>query len=164
MLGTGARAIRVNLGGGGVACAGDAGTQAKAFEWIADQAQCHHVGADDGAICISGRDVGHFGNCFDDCVLERRLRILGVVNQIEPVWNGAGREWISIARSQCGTELGFIRVRGFVQVDVDDELAAQWIDQIPQRSRLSGGTVRVERAVRVDGVRVPALDALKRPR
>ncbi len=96
--------------------------------------------------------------------LEGRLRVFGVIDQVETIRDQAGLEWLAVARGQRRAELGFIGVRGFVQVDMHHDAAAQGRDQCDQRSRFGRRAVGHERTVRIDRLGVPALDALVAPR
>ena len=71
---------------------------------------------------------------------------------------------LAVARGQRRAEFGLVGVGGFVQVDMHEHLVAQRRDQAHQRRRLLRRAVLAERTVRVDRVRVPAMDAFVRPR
>ena len=85
LLGRGARAVGVDLGGGLVARLGDAGAQAELLERVLDHARRDHRRADDFAVGVGRRDVGDLRHRRDDRLLERRLRMRAVVDQIEAV-------------------------------------------------------------------------------
>ena len=120
--------------------------------------------ADDLAFLVRGRDVRDLRDGLDDRLLEFRLRILAVVDEIEAVGNHAGLERLAVARGERGAELGLVGVGRLVQIDVQEEASAQRRDEAQQRRGLLGGAPLAERAIRIDGVRVPAMDPLVSPR
>ena len=87
-----------------------------------------------------------------------------VVDQVEAVGNLPGLMRLAVAGGQRRAELGLVGIGGFVQVDVHQHAVAQWRDQAHQRRRLRRRAVVAERAVRVERIRVPAVDALVAPR
>jgi hypothetical protein len=109
------------------------------------------------------RNVRDAGHRFDDRLLERGLRVGAVVHQVEAVGNAAGLQGRAIARSHRRAEFGFVGVGGFVQIEVGGKLAMQGRHQAHQRGTFLRGAALAERAVGVDGVKVPALDALVPP-
>ena len=110
-----------------------------------------------GAMCVT------FGDCLDDRALEFGLRILAVVDEIEAIRNDAGLGRLAVARGEGGAVFAFIGIGRLVQIDMEQEASAQRCDQAQQRRRLRGGTAFLEGAVRVDGIRVPAMNALVGP-
>ena len=106
-------------------------------------------------------DLLHGGN---DRLLERRLRGLAVIHQVEAIRNQARLERLAVTRGQRRAELAFITVGGLVQIDVQHELALDRCNQLDQRGRLAGRAIGAEVAVRVDRIEVPAVDALEAPR
>ena len=59
----------------------DAGAQAERAERVLDHARCHHARADDLAVGIGRRDVGDTLHRGDDGLLERGLRVVGIVDE-----------------------------------------------------------------------------------
>src|SRR3990167_7379529 len=163
LLGRGARAVRVNLGGAAVFRAGKAGAQAKVAARVVDDAVRHDLRTDDLALLVGGGDVGHLLHLGDDRLLEIRLRVVAVADQVEAVRDALGLGGLAVTRGLGRAELGIVGVGGFVQVDVQHEPIGHRPDEIQQRGRFGAGAVGHEAAVGVDGQRVPALHALVGP-
>eukprot|EP00315_Gephyrocapsa_oceanica_P010319 CAMPEP_0185288988 /NCGR_PEP_ID=MMETSP1363-20130426/3682_1 /TAXON_ID=38817 /ORGANISM="Gephyrocapsa oceanica, Strain RCC1303" /LENGTH=289 /DNA_ID=CAMNT_0027884869 /DNA_START=231 /DNA_END=1101 /DNA_ORIENTATION=- len=145
----------------------------------ADHALLEHRLADDCAVGVGGRDVRHPPHGVDDSGVPVEPRVGHVGDQVEPVWNGTGLKCDAVARRLCRPELGLVGVGRLVQVDVAQESAVPSSERLEVReksSRLLRGrlgvegpaghdlALRVEAAVRVDRLRVPALDRLVAPR
>ena len=64
----------------------------------------------------------------------------------------------TVAGGQRRAELGFVGIGRFMQIDMHEQPAAQWGDQAHQRSGFGRTTAVLERAVGVDGLRVPAMN------
>ncbi len=108
--------------------------------------------------------MGHLLDGGDHCLLECRLRVLAVIDQVEAIGDQARLERLAIARGQRRAELALVAVGGLVQVDVQHELALVRGDQLDDGGRFAGRAIGAEVAVRVDGIVVPAVDALETPR
>ncbi len=124
----------------------------------------HNRRTDDLALVVGRRDVGDLLHRGDDRLLEGRLWVLAVVHQVEPIGNQARLERLAVTRGQRRAELALVAVGGFVQVDVQHELALVRRDQFDDGGRFAGRAVGAEVAVRVDRIEVPAVDALEAPR
>src|SRR5690606_24469593 len=163
LVGGGGGAGGVDLGGGDVGGAGEAGAQAEGFDGVVDDAAADDGGADDVAFVISRGDVGNLFDGGEDGLLEVGLRILAVADEVEAVGDGAGFEGLAVAGGEGRAEFGFVGVGGFVQVDVHEDRALLRGHQVHQGRAFAGGAVRVEGAVGVDRVGVPALEMLVAP-
>jgi hypothetical protein len=106
-------------------------------------------------------DLRHSG---DNRFLERQLPVCAVGDQIEAVGYGSWLEGLAVPRRECRTKFAFVRIRGLVQVDVDEDALAQRGDEAHQCGRFFGRTVLAEGTVRIDGVWVPSVNALVAPR
>ena len=118
LLWGGAAAVGVDLDGAGVARAGDAGTQAQRLHFVFDNTVHHQRRANDAAVVVGERNVRDALHCLDDGLLERGLGVLGVIDQIKTVGDGAGRKRFSIARGDRRAVFRLVGVGGFVQVDM----------------------------------------------
>ncbi|KAG1246148.1 hypothetical protein G6F65_020840 [Rhizopus arrhizus] len=123
-----------------------------------------HRRTDDFALVVGRGDVGDLLHRGDHRLLERRLRVLAVVDQVEAIRDQARLERLAITRRQGRTELALVAVGGFMQVDVQHELALVGPDQFDHGGRLAGRAVGAEIAVGVDRIEVLTVDALEAPR
>ncbi len=108
--------------------------------------------------------MGHLFHRGDHRLLERRLRVLAVIHQIEAIGNQARLERLAVTCGQRRAELALVAVGGFVQVDMQHELAFVRRDQLDDSGRFAGRAIGAEIAVRIDRIEVPAVDALEAPR
>ncbi len=123
-----------------------------------------HRRTDDLALVVGRGDMGDLFHRRDHRLLERRLRVRAVVDQVEAIRDQARLERLAITRRQCRAELALVAVGGFMQVDVQHELALVGRNQFDHGGRLSRRAVGAEIAVGVDRIEVPAVDALEAPR
>ena len=121
-------------------------------------------GGEDLAVGVGRGNVGDLRNGRDHRALERKLRVLGVADGIETIGNLARLERLAVARRQCRAELGLVGIGSFVQVDMQEHALTHGRDQAHQRCRFLGRTVLAKGTVRIDCLRVPAMDALVGPR
>src|SRR5262249_39431220 len=84
-------------------------------------------------------------------------------DEIEAVGYGPWLEGLAVTRGERRTIFAFVRIRGLVQVDVDEDALAQRSNEAHQCGAFFGRAVRAEGTVRIDGVWVPSMDALVAP-
>src|SRR5690606_39025337 len=131
-------AVRVYLGGGSVASVGHAGAKAKLRQRILNNAPGGRRRAENLTLVIRRRDMGDLLHRLNHCLLEFRLGALGVIHQIEAVWNVTRFKRFAVTGRKGWAELGFVGIGGLVQVDVQQYWLVYRSDQLHERRRLPG--------------------------
>src|ERR1700722_15097662 len=101
------RTVGIDLSGRFVWGAGDACTEAELLEGVVNDSRRDHRRSDDRAVAICRRDVWDFRHGRDHRLLEFRLRIFAIVDQIEAVWDFTGLVRYAVTSGQRRAKLGF---------------------------------------------------------
>ncbi|KAG1318486.1 hypothetical protein G6F63_015188 [Rhizopus arrhizus] len=123
-----------------------------------------HRRTDDFALVVGRGDVGDRRNRGDQRLLEFGLRIFAVADHVEAVRNGVAIELLAVAGATGRIDLVQVSFGGLVQVQVHQQARLALGHPAHQRGGFLDLAAVTEAAVRVDGIRVPALDALVAPR
>lgn len=91
--------------------------------------------------------MGEIFHRLDHRLLESRLRVLGVIHQVESIRNRARFKRFAITGRKGWAEFGLIGVCGFVQVNVQQDWLVNRSNQLHQRRRLTGLAAITKRAV-----------------
>ncbi len=108
--------------------------------------------------------MGHFGDRFDNGSLELRLRHGFIIYHIKTVRDLTGSYDFAIAGRQRRAKLGFIRICGFMQIDMSQERGAVASNQSHQCGRLFCRAGFKEGTVGIDSQRIPTVDDFVSPR
>ena len=112
---------------------------------------------------VGRRDVRHGSHRVDQRALECGLGSRAVAHEIEAVGNLVPLERAAVACRLGRTELAVVGVGGLVQIDVHVDPAALSGHAGHRERRLGGGAARFELPIRIQRVRVPAIDGLVAP-